>query len=392
MSTQHDSANLSIELAHKLWDEIFKSIIRHMPEQLFPLFKLIFKKEYPRGTPVELLSTEYPVPGKTGSGQISSIFADIVLRIAGTDIYHLECQMEKENCISVRMFEYDVNISLLHGTEKGMNRQALHFPSSIILYLGTNSKVPDKEHCRVIISDEKEVTYAVPVIKVQDYSLQKIKEQHLTIFLPYTFLRFRPRLNSIRNNVTKKELTMFVKEVIIVLKYELSEGNITYWQYNDYINYICMAIEQVFVHYPNLYKEVLDMTYSEFFMEIDVDRLLSKRLRKRITNQIKPGLIKEIRAELLDEVKAEVAEKMRDEVTDEVTAKVTDEVTAKVTDEVTAKVTDEVTTKVTDEVTGIWSRKLADVHSENEKLRELLRMHGIDEAVWHSCGDCPGKI
>ncbi len=110
------------------------------------------------------------------------------------------------------------------------------------------------------------------------------------------------------------------------------------------------------------------MTYSEFFMEIDVDRLLSKRLRKRITNQIKPGLIKEIRAELLDEVKAEVAEKMRDEVTDEVTA------------------------KVTDEVTGIWSRKLADVHSENEKLRELLRMHGIDEAVWHSCGDCPGKI
>ena len=126
------------------------------------------------------------------------------------------------------------------------------------------------------------------------------------------------------------------------------------------------------------------MTYSEFFMEIDVDRLLSKRLRKRITNQIKPGLIKEIRAELLDEVKAEVAEKMRDEVTDEVTAKVTDEVTA--------KVTDEVTTKVTDEVTGIWSRKLADVHSENEKLRELLRMHGIDEAVWHSCGDCPGKI
>ena len=81
MSTQHDSANLSIELAHKLWDEIFKSIIRHMPEQLFPLFKLIFKKEYPRGTPVELLSTEYPVPGKTGSGQISSIFADIVLRI-----------------------------------------------------------------------------------------------------------------------------------------------------------------------------------------------------------------------------------------------------------------------------------------------------------------------
>lgn len=82
MNTHQNFASLSIELAHKLWDEIFKSIIRHMPEQLFPLFKLTFGKEYPRNATVELLSTEYPVPGKNGSGQISSIFADIVLKLS----------------------------------------------------------------------------------------------------------------------------------------------------------------------------------------------------------------------------------------------------------------------------------------------------------------------
>lgn len=361
MNTHQNFASLSIELAHKLWDEIFKSIIRHMPEQLFPLFKLTFGKEYPRNATVELLSTEYPVPGKNGSGQISSIFADIVLKIAGTDLYHLECQMEKEDGISVRMFEYDINISLLYGLGEDVKTQDLHFPSSIILYLGTNSRVPDKEHCRIIMADNSEIVYTVPVIKVQDYSLQEIKENHLTIFLPYTFLRFRPRLRTKNNKVSKKELTMFVKEVIIVLKYELSEGNITYWQYNDYINYICMAVEQVFIHYPQLYKEVLGMTYSEFFLEIDIDRLMTKRLRKRITNQIKPGLTAEIRAE--------------------VTAEITDEVTAKVTDEVTAKVTDEVTAKVTAQIAGEWSRKLADAQSENEKLRSLLRIHGIDESA-----------
>lgn len=316
MNKQHDSANLSIELAHKLWDEIFKSIVRHMPEQLFPLFKLVFEKEYPKDAPVELLSTEYPVPGKSDSGQpaqISSIFADIVLRIAGADIYHLECQMEKEDCISVRMYEYDVNISLLYGRKEDEKAQGL---------------------------------------------------------------RFRPRLRTKKKKVTRKELTMFVKEVIIILKYELSEGNITQWQYNDYIHYVWMAMEQVFVHYPKLYREVMNMTLTDFYMEIDVDRLLSKRLRKRITNQIKPGLIKEIKAELIDGVREEVEVGMRDEIAE----KVRSEVTAKVRDEVKEEVRNEVTAEVRNEVTDEWSRKLADAQSENEKLRALLRIHGIEES------------
>ena len=387
MNKQHDSANLSIELAHKLWDEIFKSIVRHMPEQLFPLFKLVFEKEYPKDASVELLSTEYPVPGKSDSGQpaqISSIFADIVLRIAGADIYHLECQMEKEDRISVRMYEYDVNISLLYGRKEDEKAQGLRFPASIILYLGTNGTVPDKECCRIVMPDNSEITYTVPVIKVQNYSLLKIKENHLTIFLPYTFLRFRPRLRTKKKKVTRKELTMFVKEVIIILKSELSEGNITQWQYNDYIHYVWMAMEQVFVHYPKLYREVMNMTLTDFYMEIDVDRLLSKRLRKRITNQIKPGLIKEIKAELIDGVREEVEVGMRDEIAEkvrnEVTAKVRDEVKEEVRNEVTAKVRDEVKEEVRNEVTDEWSRKLADVQSENEKLRALLRIHGIEES------------
>ena len=41
-----------------LWDEILKAIVDAMPEQLFPLFKEVYGKEYPDGTPITLLATE----------------------------------------------------------------------------------------------------------------------------------------------------------------------------------------------------------------------------------------------------------------------------------------------------------------------------------------------
>ena len=42
----------------KLWDEILKAIVDAMPEQLFPLFKEIYGKDYPKGTSITLLATE----------------------------------------------------------------------------------------------------------------------------------------------------------------------------------------------------------------------------------------------------------------------------------------------------------------------------------------------
>ena len=42
----------------KLWDEILKAIVSAMPSQLFPLFKEIYGKEYPKDTSIVVLGTE----------------------------------------------------------------------------------------------------------------------------------------------------------------------------------------------------------------------------------------------------------------------------------------------------------------------------------------------
>lgn len=369
MSNQSTFSQSSSLFARKLWDSILKSIIHHMPEQLFPLLKHIFGKEYPKDASVELLAAEYTAPGKSSPRNLSSIFADVVMRIAGTDIYHLECQTEKDEYLSFRMFEYDTHIALLYGISKENQTSALpdidtvmhdsayalRFPVSVILHLDSNSTVPEKSTCRILLSDTSQILYTVTTVKVQNYSLQQIRENHLTLFLPFTLLRFRPRLALKSKPVTKKELTMFVNKIIIILKDELTENHITERQYKDYINYIRMAADQIFMQNPKLHKEVTKMltpiipSYSD----------------------------------------------MEDQITERVTAKVTREVTAKVTNEVTAKVTNEVTARITSEMKMKFQKKLQDetallnlklqkkdsqlsaANSENAKLRALLKTHGI---------------
>lgn len=294
------------QLARKLWDGILKSMIQHMPEQFFPLFKHVFGKDYPQNTQIELLSTEYSAPGKSNPGNLSSIFADVVLRIAGSDIYHLEGQIADEAHLPFRMFEYDTHIALLYG----VSDYNLRFPASIILYLDHNHTVPRHNTCQIVLSDNSKAIYTVSVVNIQAYSLQQIQENHLTLFLPFTLLRFRPRLNSSKNPVTKEELTIFVNEIIIILKDELGENYITPRQYKDYINYLRSAADQILIDHLELHTEVIDML-----------------------TEIIPSY---------------------SELEDQITERVTAEVTTKVTNEVTAKVTNE----VTNEVTALFTMKL----------------------------------
>lgn len=319
-------------LAHKLWDEIFKSIVSRMPDQLLPLFLHVFQKQYPKDTPVELLSTEYPVPKKSDPAKLSSVFADIALRVGGKDIYHMECQMDKDDMISIRMIEYDTHIALLYGADCGRDNTlyTLQFPHSVILYLDNNAAVPGRCSCRLRFPDGTDTFYSIPVIKIQNYPLSEIETHHLLLFLPFSLLRFRPRLRAKKNKLTAKELTLFVNKIIIILNNATAQQTITVRQYKDYLNYIRMAAEQIFAHHPDLYKEV-----------------------SRMLTTILPSY---------------------SEMEDEITARVTKQVTIKVT----ARVTDEVTARVTDEVTGRFQARLKKQESENNRLRALLAAHGID--------------
>lgn len=91
-----------------LWDEILKAVFLTKPQQLFHLFKEVYGKEYPPGTTIQFISTEYSTfLDSPNTKPPSSQLMDFAVLVGGTDYYHIECQMENDKGMVIRMVAYD---------------------------------------------------------------------------------------------------------------------------------------------------------------------------------------------------------------------------------------------------------------------------------------------
>ena len=264
--------NLSTEA--QLWDEIFKKEVFLIGEQLLPLIKEVYGKAYPRGVSIKPLATEYSVD-RTESGKISSIRADITVIITGTDIYHFECEIEKDGTMVIRMLEYDIHIALSYAKTDETGNYNIHFPYSAVLYLQTNRTVPDTLNCQITFQDGSTHTYSVPVVKVQSYSLEEIHQKHLCVLIPFLPLRFRKALDS-KKGITKNELTDFFHQIIIMLDDEVENGYLTDRNRKTILSLLSKSLIRVFYKNDELLKEV--MTLTEPILELEFEKV--ERLEK----------------------------------------------------------------------------------------------------------------
>ncbi len=266
-----------------LWDEILKAIVSVMPEQLFPLFKEVFGKEYVKGSDIRLLSTEYSTYTENPNAPPGSRLTDITLAVNGTDYYHLECQMKNDGSMVIRMVAYDLHIAMQHGTarEEGAGEIVMRFPYSAVIYPEKNDNIPDVLRCRLIFCDGSEHIYQIPAVHIQAFSLSEILEKHLELFIPYTLLRLRPKLKS-RQSLTKEELTDFVEEVIVILQKELRDGYLTEQQFRDYLHLFRDAAGRVFARCQEFWEEVNRMTKPL----IELPSVREKRMLEQLAAEI----------------------------------------------------------------------------------------------------------
>lgn len=292
----------------KLWDEILKAVVDTMPPQLFPLFKEVYGKDYPEGASIVLLDTETSTFWESGEEPPGSTFMDIALLVGGTDYYHLECQMKNDHEMVIRMFAYDVHFAITHT--KAMDGDAgeitLRFPHSAVIYPEGSKAVPDYLQCRILFQDKSEHSYRIPTVKVQTYSLEDIRKKHLILFLPYTMLRFRPRLRKERR-ITEKELTEYLEKVILILEEEVSAGGLTDRQYHDYVRLIRHAAERVFAKHRKLWEEVDKMTKPLIKLpSVEIRELEEKLAKQEAENAKQEEKLAKQKAEIAKQ-KAEIA-------------------------------------------------------------------------------------
>ena len=142
---------------------------------------------------------------------------------------------------------------------------------------------------------------------MQKYSLDDIRQKHLTLFLPYKLLQFRPRLKSKTNPLTESELTAFVDGIILILKEELIAGRLTQHEYEDYIELIDKSAKRVFNKSNDFKRTMVSMTKSLITLPSERYEIYEKQLAEKDEQLLKLANEKDLEIHQKD---AEIAAKL----------------------------------------------------------------------------------
>lgn len=178
-----------------IFDDVFRTIAQKMPFLLIPLINEAFHTTYTEDQEFEQLRNEH-------YEKFGKIITDSIIRIGGR-LYHIECQSQKDGDMALRMVEYDFAIALEHSSKMKDDIIEIHFPESCVLYIRNHRDMPSYHKARVRFADGQTVTYQVPVIMAQNYTVNKIFEKRLLALLPYHILRYEHFLKSKRMNPKK---------------------------------------------------------------------------------------------------------------------------------------------------------------------------------------------
>ena len=318
-----------------LWDEVIKREIELHPWLLLPLIREVFHKTYPKGIRIRLVATEYVVRRihKEKGSTLNSIYADIAVQIGSRDIYHLECQMNKDNDMILRMLEYDIHIGLAHEAQylskkaSAVIKPEMQMPRSVILYLNHLDNMPSEEKCLIRFADGTTHEYCVPVMKVQNYTIEMIEEKHLSILIPFLPIRFKKYFSGKKegekkpvSESVKKHLTEFIQECIMIIDREKENGTLTDTAGKDIVEFLSITCSHLLKNEPELSEEVqkimkptIKLTREILGEEISELKNLVKLEREKAAEEIEDSIKKSVmRNQQNGQTRQEVKEYIQD--------------------------------------------------------------------------------
>ena len=186
------------------YDDVFKTLLNDCTFLIIPVINEVFHEHYRGDEKIEFHKNDHYINGQKGDAK--KVFTDNCIDIYGKTkkTYHVECQSTSDSSMLVRMFEYGAQVALDEGRLEN-NVLEVEFPHATVLFLRTTRNTPDKMHIHMT-TPGGEVSYDLPVMKVQRYSLEEIFEKNLLFLIPFYIFTHESRLEEYNENPEKLEL------------------------------------------------------------------------------------------------------------------------------------------------------------------------------------------
>ena len=292
-----------------IFDDVLRTIQERRGELLIPVVNDAFGEHHPKDAEVTRLPEAF-------QKMVSKVVAD-GCSVIENHIYHLEVQSRNDSTMAIRMVEYDFMIGL-STAEKGEDGYIIRFPKSCVIYIRHNSKTPEEEKVTIEFPNEQTetVTYRVPVLKVQEYTLDELFEKELYAYLPFYLMRYEKKLEQIEGDEEQtEELLSECEEILSRLEEALAEEPDTF---QDLLQLIRKVAEHLLAKQDKLKGEV-ETVMGGKVLELPSDKLREAEEAGRaagIAEGRAEGKTEGIAESILDllEDLGPVSEKLREEI------------------------------------------------------------------------------
>ena len=167
-----------------IYDGAFRTILNDCRQMIIPVINEIFKEDYTGNEMIEFHPNDHFIDQQDVAGKERITDTNFIIYGKKKKKYHLECESSlPDGRMTIRLFEYDAQIALDEG-EVINETLTVTFPNTAVLYLRNYKKTPDKMRY-VIKTPGGIVEYDVPIMKVQEYTLEDIFSKGLLLLIPF---------------------------------------------------------------------------------------------------------------------------------------------------------------------------------------------------------------
>ena len=248
---------------YHIYDKLFKKILTLSSTAVINLINGLFDTDYATDSVVTYNWTEFE------NEDLRKILADTILTIDGRYSYHMEAQMEEDESIILRVFDYGYSHALRNATELA-GKYRIKFPEPKVIYLYATHNIPDEYELEIDFGQQGIFPYKVTVCNLQEITTEELNKRKMVILIPFALLRVRALLKKKRSEENKELLKAIIQtDIIGSINKNLEAGNITVWDARRLKRYTHKLYEEIYSHYEGM-EELNEMTDESLILDVDI--------------------------------------------------------------------------------------------------------------------------
>jgi len=186
----------------QIFDKILKRILLSLSTaSIIDLINGMFSENFPRDSNITYNHTE------DIDGNLKKTVADIIITLqyeGRVRRFHMEGQINDDDTIVIRVFEYGFRDALRHQTTEG-NKITLPFPTPVIIFLEHSETTPDEVSLELDFGERGKIEYPVRAIKFLNYTVEELCDNKMIILLPLYLLKLRREVENAKRRKHQKE-------------------------------------------------------------------------------------------------------------------------------------------------------------------------------------------